>query len=168
MAVHKLVQQNTNGTKTEYTGKSSSSGAGDSGEFIVADASGKLDPSFLPNGIGADATTHTAGEALNAGDFVYINGSGQVLKADATTYAKRAMGYVLSAVANAGSATVYFDESNSSLSALTSGSTYYLSATPGQATTTAPTTSGQFVQELGFATSATSLHVNIKEPIQRA
>jgi hypothetical protein len=168
MAVHKVIQLGSNGSKSEYSGKASSAGAGDSGEFIIADASGKLDISFLPNGVGADAITATAGEALTAGDFVYFTAGGSVMKADATSYAKRAMGYVLTSVANAGQATVYFDESNSALSGLTVGAVYFISATAGVATATAPTTSGQFSQALGFATSATTLHVNIQEPILRA
>lgn len=168
MATHKVIQISSTGAQSEYAGKSTSAGAGDAGEFTILDGSGKLDITLMPNGVGADSITATAGEALAAGDFVYINGSGGVLKADATTFAKRAMGYVLASVLNAGTATVFFDESNSSLSGLTPGGMYYLSATSGLATLTSPTTSGQFVQELGIATSATSLHVNIKTPILRA
>ena len=90
------------------------------------------------------------------------------MKADATAIGKKAVGYVLTSVPNAANATVYFDESNTALTGLTPGSTYYLSPTAGIATTTAPTAAGQIVQELGVATSATSIHVNIKEPIIRA
>lgn len=168
MATRKLIQQNTDGTKTEYTGKSTSAGAADSGEFVVLDSAGKLDASLLPNGVGADAVTLTAGEALVAGNFIYINGSGQVMKADATAIGKKAVGYVLSAVSSGATATVYFDESNTGLTGLTAGSTYYLSATAGGVTTTPPTTAGQIVQELGVATSTTSIHVNFKSPIIRA
>lgn len=168
MAVHKVIELSSTGSKSEYAGKSTSAGAGDAGEFVVLGAGGKLDPTVLPNGIGADAITATAGEALVAGDFVYITAGGTVMKADATTFAKRAMGYVIASVANAATATVFFDESNSSLTGLTPGSKYFLSATAGAATLTAPTTAGQFVQCLGIATSATSLHVNLQEPILRA
>lgn len=168
MAVKKLINVNSNGTQQEYSGITTSAGAGSSGEIPALDGSGKLDTSFMPVGIGADAVTATAGEALSAGDMVYFNGTGQVLKADATSITKAARGYVISAVSNAATATVYFDDSNTGLSGLTAGSTYYLSATPGAVTTTAPTTSGQIVQEVGFATSATNLRVNIQEPIIRA
>ena len=168
MAVHKVIQINSTGVQSEYAGKNTSAGAGDSGEFIVADATGKLDPTFLPTGVGADSISATAGEALSAGDFVYISGAGTVLKADATTPAKAARGYVIAAVSNAATTTVYFDDSNNVLTGLTPGATYFLSSTPGAATTTPTTTTGQIVQELGFATSATSLHVNIQEPITRA
>lgn len=168
MAQHKVIQISSTGSQSEYAGKASSSGAGDSGEFIVADATGKLDPTFLPTGVGADSISATAGEALSAGDFVYISGTGTVLKADATTPAKAARGYVVAAVSNAATATVFFDDSNGVLTGLTAGATYYLSSTPGGYTTTPTTTTGQIVQELGFATSATSMHVNIQEPITRA
>jgi hypothetical protein len=168
MATHKLIQISSTGAQSEYAGKSTSAGAGDAGEFPILDGSGKLDVTLMPNGVGADTITATAGEALVAGDFVYITAGGTAMKADATTFAKRAMGYVLSAVSNAGTATVFFDESNSALSGLTPGTKYFLSATAGLTTATAPTTAGQFVQVLGTATSATSLHVNIQEPILRA
>lgn len=168
MSTHKVIQISSTGTQSEYAGKSTSAGAGDSGEFAILDGTGKLDVSLMPTGFGADVNTLVAGEALAAGDFVYVLAGGGVMKADATTFAKRAMGYVLASVLNGGNATVYFDDSNSSLSGLTPGGMYYLSATSGLATLTAPTTSTQYVQELGIATSATALHVNIKTPILRA
>ena len=71
MAVRKLIQVNTDGTKVEYAGRNTSTGAPDAGEFVILDSGGKLPVSMLPNGVGADAITATAGEALNAGDFVY-------------------------------------------------------------------------------------------------
>jgi len=168
MAVHKVIQISSTGAHSEYSGKATSAGAGDAGEFIILAADGKLDATVLPNGVGADANTLVAGEALAAGDFVYVLAGGTVMKADATAFAKRAMGYVITSVLNAGNATVFYDDSNSALSALTPGTNYYLSATPGLATATAPTTAGQFVQELGFASSATSLHVSIKTTVLRA
>lgn len=168
MAVTKVIQVASTGVQSEYAGLNASAGAGSAGDFLIADASGKLSQTFLPNGVGADSITATAGEALVAGDMVYISGTGTILKADATTPAKAARGYVLTAVLSAAAATVFFDDSNSSLSALTPGATYYLSATAGTVTTTPPTTTGQIVQEIGFATSATSLHVNIQESITRA
>jgi hypothetical protein len=56
---------------------------------------GKIDASmFVSNGIGSDANTFVAGEALAAGDFVYVTTARMVMKADAGL-AKRAMGYVI-------------------------------------------------------------------------
>jgi hypothetical protein len=167
MAVKKLINLNTNGTQVEYSGVTTSAGAGSSGEFPALDSAGRLDTTMMPVGFGQDAIAATAAEALAAGDFVYFNGSGGVLKADATAIAKQARGYVLTAVLNAAEATVYFDDSNTSLTGLTPGATYYLSVASGTITTTAPTASGQIVQEIGFASSATNLRVNIQEPIIR-
>ncbi|MFZ7154017.1 MAG: hypothetical protein ACO1HP_09590 [Bacteroidota bacterium] len=169
MAAHKLIESLSNGNKQEYAGKTTSAGAGDSGEFPVLDGSGKLDSSFMPAGIGADTITADAGENLAAGDFVYFDSSGDVFKADASAIAKAAVGYVLDAVTSGQPATVYFDDANTSVTGLTVGSKYYLSgSTPGAITTTAPTTSGHIVQSVGVPHLATSLHVRLSEPVIRA
>jgi hypothetical protein len=157
MAVKKLINLNTDGTQVEYSGIIASVGALSAGEIPALDSAGKLDITTMPVGFGQDAVTAVAGEALSAGDMVYFNASGAVLKADATAIAKQARGYVTSAVANAANATVFFDDSNTALTGLT----------PGGVTTTPTTTSGQIVQEIGFAASATTLRVNIQEPIIR-
>lgn len=168
MAVHKLIQISSLGVRSEYAGKNASAGAGDAGEFVILDASGKIDASMLPTAVGADSISATTGAVLSAGDFVYIDASGLVQKADGTNPAKAAMGYVNTGYAASVSATVFFDDSNTGLASLTIGATYYLSATPGAATTTPPTTAGQIVQRLGVATSATSLHTSIQAAITRA
>jgi len=168
MAV-KLLKQNTNGTKQEYPGLIASLGVGSAGEFPVGDAAGKLDSSWMPVGFGVDAVTATAGEALAAGDMVYFDSAGEVFKADATAIGKAARGYVNASVSMGASATVYFDDSNTGKTGLTAGATYYLSsASPGAIVTTPPTTATHIVQEIGFATSATNLRVNIQEPIIRS
>jgi hypothetical protein len=167
MAVKKLINVNANGTQQEYSGITTSLGATSAGEIPALDSAGKLDITTMPVGFGQDAVTAVAGEALSAGDMVYFNASGAVLKADATAIAKQARGYVTSAVANAANATVFFDDSNTALTGLTPGLTYYLSVTSGGVTTTPTTTTGQIVQEVGFAVSATTLRVNIQEPIIR-
>ena len=167
MPQKRLINVNINGTQQEYSGLLTSAGATSSGDFTALDSAGKLDVSFMPVGFGQDAVTAVAAEALSAGDMVYFNASGAVLKADATAIAKQARGYVTVAVANAANATVFFDDSNTALTGLTSGLTYYLSVVSGGVTSTPTTTSGQIVQEIGFAASATTLRVNIQEPIIR-
>lgn len=162
----KILKHNDDGTRTTYEGVVSSSGAADAGEFPVLDGQGKLDSSVLPNGVGADAVSATAGEDLNSGDFVYFNSIGNVLKADATAIGKQARGYVIAGVTNGSQATVYFDDTNGVLTGLTPGATYYLSpTTPGAVTETAPTLSTQIVQRLGFASNATTLHTDIEQPV---
>ena len=168
MPLKRLINVNVNGTQQEYSGVATSAGVASADEFPRLDTNGKLDVTFMPPGFGQDAITATAGESLGAGDFVYFSGTGSVLKADATAIAKQARGYVNSAVLNGGQATVFFDDTNTAKTGLTAGATYYLDITSGGITTTPTLTTGQIVQELGFATFATSLRVNIQEAIIRA
>lgn len=139
----------------------SSAGAGDAGKIPQTDGSGRLDPSFMPVGFGDDLATIVASENLASGDFVNVwddGGTISVRKADATAQGKEADGFVLDSFTAAEMATVYFEGTNTGLSGLTLGGRYYLSAaTPGGATTTPPAGSGNVVQYLGRATSATSL-----------
>lgn len=162
----KLLDLQTDGTRKTYEGKVSSAGATDAGQLPALNSQGKLDPSFMPNGVGEDAISVTAGEDLAAGDFVYIDASGTALKADASAIGKQARGYVNEGVVNGAQATIFFDDTNSGLTGLTSGGTYYLSAaTAGAVTTTAPIASGEIVQRIGFASNATTLRVDIEEPV---
>ncbi|MGY1946548.1 hypothetical protein [Nocardia asiatica] len=157
---------NNAGTLTERAAITTSAGAGDSGKIPGLDANGRLDNSFMPVGIGADTATIAASEALSAGDLVNIwNSSGaKVRKADATTAGKEAHGFVLAAVSNGANATVYFEGTDTGVSGLTAG-VQYLSTTPGTATSTAPSGSGNVVQRVGFATAATALNFDAGTPI---
>jgi hypothetical protein len=167
MAVKNLYILTDDGRFETYKGKSVSSGAADAGEVVVMGANGKLDPTLFGNGFGPDCVTATAGEAINGGDVVYFSATGTILKADATSPAKAAQGYVLAAVANGEQGTVYFDETNSSVTGLTPGRTYYLSTTPGKLTATPPTATGSVVQAIGFSITPTSLHVGLGNPVTR-
>lgn len=167
MAIRRLINVNTNGTQQEYSGVATSAGAGSADELPRLDSNGKLDVTFMPTGFGQDATSATAGEALSAGDFVYFSGASTVSKADATLPAKQARGYVNASVLNGGIATVFYDDTNTGLTGLTAGATYYLDTIAGSVTTTPTVTTGHIVQEVGFATSATSLRVNIQMPVTR-
>ena len=166
----KYIDLTTAGKKTQVVPISTSAGAADAGKMVQTDASGKLDNSLMPSGLGADSRTVVASEALNAGDLVnlYDNaGTINMRKADASqaNAAYAADGYVLAAVAAGGSGTCYFDDTISGLSGLTVGATYFLSATAGGITATAPTTAGQCVQSVGKAVSATELVFERGEPI---
>ena len=164
----KIVALNASGVldATIVNSKTSSAGAGDSGKLPALDGSGKLDNSFMPTGIGADTASITASEALSAGDLVNIwnNASvANVRKADATTSGKEAMGFVLTSVSSGASATVYFEGSNTGKTGMTPGK-QYLSTTAGGCTTTAPSGSGNIVQVVGFATSATVINMQANTP----
>ena len=158
---------NNAGITTEKTATTSSTGASDAGKIIALDAAGKLDTSFMPTGIGPDTASIVASEALSAGDLVNIwNSSGafKVRKADATSVGKEAHGFVKTSVSNGASATVYFEGSNDVVTGLSPGN-QFLSTTPGLVTATAPSSSGNVVQVVGFATSSTSLNFQSRSPI---
>lgn len=149
------------GQMKEVEGLVSSAGAGDAGKLPALDSNGKLNNSVMPTGIGAETKALTASEALAAGDFVNIwddSGTLKVRKADASTTGKRADGFVLAVFAQDATATVYTEGINDQLSGLTGGPMMFLSAsTPGDATGTAPSGSGNVVQQLGTRLSATEI-----------
>ena len=154
------------GSLTEIAGLVTSAGAGDDGKFVSLDATGRLDGSVMPVGIGADTAAITTSEALAAGDYVNIWSStgAKARKADASTSGKEAHGFVLAAFISGAVATVYFEGTNTQVTGQTPGSVF-LSATAGLGATTAPSTAGQTVQRVGFATSATSVNVQSQPPI---
>lgn len=170
MAAKKYVKQNTDGSLIEEWSIQTSAGSGDGGKIpALADATGKLDVSFMPDGIGANTRVAVAFEALAAGDFVNVFLSGGVLKArkaDASSSAKFATGFVLAAVSSAANATIYpTGETNSQVSGLTIGEKYVLSSTtPGAVViaTSRPTAAGTITQILGVAASATAIDTNIQ------
>ena len=94
------------GVLTEVAGLATSAGAGDAGKIPQLDGSGKLDPSLMPTGIGADTASIQASEALSAGDLVNVwnSGGARVRKADASTSGKEAHGFVLATVASGANA----------------------------------------------------------------
>jgi hypothetical protein len=154
------------GVITEIQAIASSAGAGDDGKIPALDSSGKLDESFMPTGIGADTASITASENLAAGDLVNVwNSTGaKVRKADATSSGKEAHGFVLASVTSGNAATVYFEGSNAQVSGLTPGR-QFLTTTAGVSSNTAPSGSGNVVQCVGFATSATNLNFQAMDPV---
>lgn len=184
----KLVKMNGSGFIDDgiLNAKNTSAGAGDAGKIpklnasgilddtiinatvtsannkiVKLDATGKLDSSVMPVGIGDDAVNITASEALAAGDLVnvYSNaGTANVRKADASTTGKEAWGFVLAAVASSASAKVYFEGTNTQRSGMTVGTQFLSATTAGATTSTAPSTAGQIVQIVGMAVSATSMN----------
>lgn len=143
-----------------------SAGAGDSGKLPSLDGSGRLDNSFMPVGIGADTASISTSETLAAGDFVNIWDStgAKVRKADATTAGKEAHGFVLSAFTHPTTATVYFEGTNTAVTGKTPG-VQFLQTTAGTSGSTAPSSSGNVVQKLGVATSATTINFEPQQPI---
>lgn len=165
MAGDKYIKNNA-GTLTEQAATQTSAGAGDAGKIPALDAAGKLDTTMMPTGVAADVATVTTSEALAAGDLVNIwNSSGaKVRKADASTSGKEAHGYVIAGVGSGAAATVYFEGTNAQVTGLTPG-VQFLSTTPGLATNTAPSGSGNVVQRVGFATAAAALNFQSNVPV---
>jgi len=167
----KLIATNASGKldDTFLNLVTASAGAGDAGKLPKLGGDGRLDLSFLPPGVGADVATIQASENLASGDFVNIHNSGgaRVRKADATTAGKEAHGFVLAAVTSGQNATVYFEATNTGVTGQTPGPVF-LSTTPGQATSTAPSASGNVVQRIGFATGATAINFQSQPPVTLA
>lgn len=157
-----------NGLRQLVIAISQSVGAADANKIISTGSDGKIHSSFLPAGVALQTEAIVAGEALAAGDFVNIfdnAGARTVRKADASN-ARAAHGYVLASVTNGQTATVFKTGSNTGVTGLTSGQQRWLSAaTPGASSAAAPTpTSGQIIQLLGYADSATSILFEYDEP----
>lgn len=170
MAGDKYIKNNA-GQLQEVAALQASAGAGDAGKIPALDASGRIDNSMMPVGIGADTKDIVTSEALSAGDFVNIYdnaGTPTARKADASSPAKRAHGFVLAAVGSGANATVYFEGQNTQVSGLTAGEVYLDDASPGDATDTAPSTAGHIVQRLGVALDATTIDFDPGPPITLA
>jgi hypothetical protein len=164
----KYIKQES-GKLKEVEALDASVGAADAGKVVALDAQGKIDNSMMPTGIGADTVAIVASENLSAGDFVNIyddSGTPTCRKADATATGKEAVGFVLDAVTSGAMATVYFEGSNNQLSGLVAGVQYLDATTAGAATGTPPSGSGNVVQRIGFAVSATAINVEFNQPIE--
>lgn len=145
-----------------------SAGAGNAGDILALDASGKIDMTVLPTGVGAEVATLVATEALQAGDYVNIwddAGTPKVRLAD-NSNGRRAHGFVKAAVSISSNATVYFEGDNDSLSSLTAGLDVFL-GTAGNVIQSAPAESsvGTIVQRLGVARAATIVSTDIDKTI---
>ena len=168
MAAKKFLRL-VNGVLTEIFGVQTSAGAGNAGDLVSLNDTGRIDNSMMPVGIGADTATITASETLAAGDWVNVwNSSGaKVRKADATTAGKEAHGFVLAAVTSGNPATVYFEGTNTQVTGQTPGPVY-LQTTAGAGGATIPSASGNVVQQIGVAVSATAVNFERGTPVTLA
>lgn len=161
----------TSGLFVEKEATTTSAGAADAGKIIALNASGKLDNTMLPAGVGVESRTIVASEDLSAGDLVNIwndAGTPKVRKADASNL-RAAHGYVTEAVTSGSNATVYFDGVISGLTGLTVGAYYYLSdSVAGGISATPPNTANYYAQCVGYAVSDTELVFDPQMPIKLA
>lgn len=164
----RYLELNTQGKIAEVEATVSSAGAGDAGELVALDNTGRIDVSVLPIGVGPDVATILASENLSAGDYVnvYNNGGVANVRLADKTNAREAHGFVKGAVTSGSNAVVYFEGPNDGLSGLTIGADYFLD-TAGNATTTVAT-APDIHQFLGIAVSSTTINTDIDDFIQRA
>ncbi len=166
MAAKKFLRY-VNNIITEVFGVQTSAGAANAGDMVALDDTGRIDNSMMPVGIGADTAVIDASEGLAAGDWVNVwndAGTAKVRKADATTAGKEVNGFVLAAVTSGNPATVYFEGTNTQVSGQTPGPVY-LQTTAGTGGATAPSASGNLVQQVGVALSATSVNFERGTPV---
>ena len=101
-----------------------------------------------------------ASEDLTAGDFVNLFDDGGTIKArkaSATTSGKEAVGFVLKSAVLGTIVPIQMAGVNDQLTGLSTGDRYYLSALGGETTSTPPSTSGNVVQYVGNAISASRI-----------
>jgi hypothetical protein len=168
VAANKIAKLNGSGILAPalVNAVNASAGAGDAAKIVQLDSSGRIDNTMMPVGVGADSTTLTTSEVIAPGDFVNIwNSSGaKVRKADATVAGKEAHGFVLVGVGSGATATVYFEGTNTAVTGQTPGPVF-LGTTAGLAVAAAPSGSGNVVQRIGFAISATAINFQSQPPI---
>jgi hypothetical protein len=153
---------------TLLNAKNTSAGAGDAGKIVQLDAAGRIDSTMMPVGIGADTASIVTSENLASGDLVNIYnnaGTPTARKADATAEGKEACGFVLAATTSPAAATVYFEGRVTGLSGLTPGALQFLATTAGARTETVPSATGNVIQQVGRAVTATTLDFEPQQPI---
>lgn len=119
------------------------------------------------------AMTNANAGSIVIGTPVYVSAAGSVNKASAAAAGTaKVLGLVKdNSIAAAGSGYIQTDGVLSATTGawdvvtggtggLTAGTLYYLSATAGQLTTTAPSGSGQYVMKVGMALSTTELEID--------
>jgi hypothetical protein len=105
--------------------------------------------------------TYDCNTSISVGDVVYLSAPNFIDKADADNINKQPLIGVVDSKPSAIQAIIKYSGEITGFSGLITGSTYYLSETPGQFTTIAPSDPGAIVQKIGFAKSSTTLVVLI-------
>lgn len=150
-------------------GSTTSSGVANAGDIPALDASGKLDPTLLPVGVGPDVTNLPSFENLTAGDYVNIFDDGGTVKARKAdnTNGRDAHGYVKDTVISPAAVNVFFEGANANLSTLIEGGRVYLGVTGGviQTALNPDTETGKIHQFLGIALSETEVNTDIDDCI---
>lgn len=149
-----------------------STGATEAGDIVALDASGKLDASLLPVGVGPDVKLVEASEAISAGDYVNLfddAGTVKVRLAD-NSNGREAHGWVKAAFAPTETATVYFEGPNEDVASGTAGQRAYLGETGAVLTSPLdsdlPANVGKIHQYLGTYIDTNSINTDIADCIE--
>lgn len=158
------------GEQQQKAAINTSAGAADAGKLAALDAAGRWSATMLPIGVGVLVKAVATSESLAARDLVNVfNNAGtlNVRKADADNNMP-CNGYVQAAFTHPATADVYFDGIITGFSGLTPGARYYLSATAGGITLTAPSGSTNLMQLIGVALSATEIEFDPDDYVRLA
>lgn len=151
---------NNSGNLSEARATQVSAGAATAGALIAANTAGVLDSTFLPAGIGPDAISAPATAAIAANSLVNVysnSGTLSLRPADNTVAGSEANAYSTAAIASGATGTVNLGNGIvTGFSGLTIGAMAYL-GTVGAVVSAAPSASGNIVQQVGKALSATSI-----------
>ena len=163
MTAPKYISVNTDGSKLEVAAAQIAA----ANSIVATGADGTIDSSMIP---GEEVVNVLASETINAGGQVNLwNNSGTInaRNADATN-GRRAWGFTILQITSGDSGNVYLGSGrNTGVSGLTPAAIYFLGSA-GAITTVVNTTTGQLLQEIGIAKSATELDEFIREPVTRA
>lgn len=148
---------------------SQSTGAAEAGDIVALGNDGKLDPSLLPTGVGADVKIAEATEALTPGDYVnFFDDAGTVkVRLADNSNGRDAHGFVLSSFAVSESATVFFEGANTAAANGVAGQRAYL-GTAGAVITTPldpATETGKIHQFLGIYVDTNEINTDIDDCI---
>lgn len=146
-----------------------SAGAGNAGDIVALDDDGLIDESMLRE---SEQITRTASEAianLAAVNVFDDTGTAKARNADASAWATRCTHFAVKGPYILNDAAILIAEGKlGGFVGLTIGEPVFLSETSGTITQTPVTTSGAIWQQLGVATSATEIRIEIGEAIIRA
>lgn len=154
----------------EVDGTRVSAGVANAGDIPALDATGRLDASLMPIGVGDDSFQVIASEDLTAGNFVNIfadeDGNARVRKASATDKTAPCMGFVRNTVTAGTALKVFFEGTNSFVTGQTPGKVF-LQRTAGRAGPAAPYLPGNILQSVGVAVSPTAINFEAGTPVTR-
>lgn len=123
-------------------------------------------PTFAPSRVGFDATTF---EAVSNGDALYMrtsDGKVGLAQADGTVDEALVVGFADSSVTSESTVKVLVAGIKTMGFTIDPGDIYYLSATAGAITTTAPSTAGHFVTRVGEGATTADFSIQLEPPIQ--